>query len=150
MFAVIRTGGKQYRVAKDDVITVEKLPGEADDTVVFDDVLMVGDKVGTPEVFGASVQAKVLRQVLGDKETIFKKKRRKNYRRTRGHRQSLTLVQITDILPKEKTSPAKTTSSKTATKTTKPEAAAKTTAKKKGLAKSTAKKSAKKTSVPKE
>jgi len=150
MFAVIRTGGKQYRVAKNDTITVEKLPGGADDAVIFDDVLMVGDKVGTPAVSGASVQAKVLRQVLGDKENIFKKKRRKNYRRTQGHRQSLTLVQITDILLKDKASSSKATSSKAAAKATKPEATAKVAAKKKSVVKSPSKKPAKKTAAPKE
>ena len=97
MFAVIKTGGKQYKVAKDDILVVEKLLAEPGVSVTFDHVLMVGDKVGAPIVAGALVTAEVLRQVKGDKVIVFKKKRRQNYRRKRGHRQQLTLVKITDI-----------------------------------------------------
>lgn len=97
MFAVIKTGGKQYKVAKDDVLVVEKLLAEPGGSVTFDHVLMVGDKVGVPTVAGAQVTAEVLKQVRGDKIIVFKKKRRQNYRRKRGHRQELTLVKITDI-----------------------------------------------------
>ncbi|MBF0094940.1 MAG: 50S ribosomal protein L21 [Alphaproteobacteria bacterium] len=97
MFAVIKTGGKQYRVAKDDVLVVEKLLAEPGVSVTFDQVLMVGDRVGAPVVAGAQVTAEVLRQVRGDKIIVFKKKRRQNYRRKRGHRQHLTLVKITGI-----------------------------------------------------
>jgi large subunit ribosomal protein L21 len=102
MFAVIRTGGKQYKVAKNDVIFVEKLPGEAGASVELDDVLMVGDEAGvtagTPELGGALVTATVLEQKRDDKVIIFKKKRRHNYRRKNGHRQYLTVLRITDIV----------------------------------------------------
>ncbi len=101
MFAVIKTGGKQYRVAADDTLKVEKLAGDAGDKVVFDNVLMVGgDKpvVGSPVVDGASVAAEIIEQGRGRKIIIFKKRRRKNSRRKNGHRQDYTLVKITDIL----------------------------------------------------
>jgi large subunit ribosomal protein L21 len=102
MFAVIRTGGKQYRVAKNDVIFIEKLAGEAGDDIAFPEVLATGEgesqSVGTPLVQGATVVATVLEQRKGDKVIIFKKKRRHNYRRKKGHRQLLTVVRITDIL----------------------------------------------------
>ena len=97
MHAVIKTGGKQYRVAKDDVITVESLKGDAGEGVTFDEVLMVGDKVGTPHVEGATVQGKIVEQARGDKIVVFKKKRRQGYVRKAGHRQDLTVVQITDL-----------------------------------------------------
>lgn len=100
MFAIIRTGGKQYRVAKDDKLEIEKLEVKDGESVDFD-VLFVSDgktiKTGEPLVKGASVKAKVLGGVRGPKITIFKKKRRQNYRRKKGHRQDLTLIQITDI-----------------------------------------------------
>ena len=102
MFAVIKTGGKQYRVAKDDVITIEKLAGEAGEAVAFTDVLMVsgdgGPDIGAPLVEGATVTGEVVEQGRAAKIIVFKKKRRKNYRRTHGHRQHETLVRITDIL----------------------------------------------------
>lgn len=97
MFAVIKTGGKQYKVAQDDVIAIEKLGSEAGETVTFDTVLMVGDKVGAPIVDGASVTGEVLKQFRDDKVIVFKKKRRQNYRRKNGHRQHKTLVKITGI-----------------------------------------------------
>lgn len=97
MFAVIKTGGKQYRVSKDDVIAVEKLAGEAGAKIVFDEVLILGAKVGTPKVADAKVTAEVIRQFRDDKKIIFKKRRRKHYRRQAGHRQHLTLVKITDL-----------------------------------------------------
>lgn len=100
MYAVIKTGGKQYRVAKNDVIKIERLEGEAGGEIVFDQVLMVGGdepKVGTPTVEGAKVTGKLLEQIKGEKIIIFKKKRRKNYRRKKGHRQLLTVVRIADI-----------------------------------------------------
>jgi large subunit ribosomal protein L21 len=97
MFAVIKTGGKQYKVAQDDVILVEKLPGQAGDTVTLDQVLLVGDQVGAPFVAGASVTATLVEQTRGDKVIIFKKKRRQNYRRKKGHRQDLTVLRITGI-----------------------------------------------------
>jgi large subunit ribosomal protein L21 len=97
MFAVIKTGGKQYKVAKDDVIRVEKLAGEAGEQVVLDQVLMVGDKIGAPTVTGASVTATVVAQARGPKLIVFKKRRRQNSRRKNGHRQDLTILRITDI-----------------------------------------------------
>ncbi len=111
MFAVIKTGGKQYKVAKDDVIVIEKLEGEAGAPVAFTDVLMVGEgaetKAGAPFVEGATVAAEVVEQTRGDKVLIFKKKRRKNHRRLNGHRQDLTVVKITDILTDGKKPAAK-------------------------------------------
>jgi len=101
MFAVIKTGGKQYRVAVEDKIEVEKVAGEAGDIVEFGEVLMLGGDsvtIGTPAVAGASVAAQVLNQGRGPKVIAFKKRRRKNSRRKRGHRQELTLVRITEIL----------------------------------------------------
>jgi large subunit ribosomal protein L21 len=101
MFAVIRTGGKQYKVAKDDVIAVEKLAGEPGATVELGEVLMVGDgaavSTGAPLVAGASVSATLVEHRLGDKIIIFKKKKRQNYRRKRGHRQPQTVLRITEI-----------------------------------------------------
>lgn len=101
MYAVIKTGGKQYRVAAGDVISVEKLAGEPGSTISLDTVLMVGDEgnqtVGTPTVEGASVTAEVLEQTRGDKIIVFKKKRRQGYRRKAGHRQDLTVLRITDV-----------------------------------------------------
>ena len=101
MFAVIRTGGKQYRVAPNDIIEIEKIAGEPGDIVQLGDVLMLageGDpKTGSP-VAGASVAAEVLEQKRADKIIVFKKKRRQGYRRTRGHRQLLTALRITEIL----------------------------------------------------
>src|ERR1700719_806993 len=101
MFAVIRTGGKQYRVAAEDVIKVEKVRGSPGEIVQFGDVLVVGgDNVtlGAPTVAGASVAAEVLEQGRGPKIIAFKKRRRKNSRRKRGHRQEFNLVRITEIL----------------------------------------------------
>ena len=97
MFAVIKTGGKQYRVTKDDVIAVEKLEADAGATVVFDTVLALGDKIGAPSIADAKVAAVVVRQFRDDKKIIFKKRRRKHYRRRTGHRQNLTLVKISDM-----------------------------------------------------
>lgn len=94
-FAIFQTGGKQYRVQSGDIIKVEKL--NADGTVEFDQVLMVGDKVGAPYVAGAKVVAEVVEQKRADKILVFKKKRRQNYRRTKGHRQHITVLKITDI-----------------------------------------------------
>ena len=96
MFAIFKTGGKQYKVQKGEVLSVEKL--DADKEVVFEEVLMAGDKVGTPFVAGAKVKAEVVDQIRDDKVIVFKKKRRHNYRRTQGHRQYLTVIKITDII----------------------------------------------------
>jgi large subunit ribosomal protein L21 len=101
MFAVIRTGGKQYRVAADDVLSVAKVEGEPGKIIQFGEVLVVGgDNVtlGVPTVAGASVAAEVLEQGRGPKVIAFKKRRRKNSRRKRGHRQEFTLVRVTEIL----------------------------------------------------
>jgi large subunit ribosomal protein L21 len=101
MFAVIKTGGKQYRVAAEDKLKVEKVAGEPGDIIQFGEVLVVGGDtvtLGTPTVAGASVAAEVLDQGRGPKVIAFKKRRRKNSRRKRGHRQELTLVRITEIL----------------------------------------------------
>ena len=94
-FAIFQTGGKQYREQKGDVIKVEKL--NADGKIEFDQVLMLGDKIGTPNVDGAKVVAEVVEQKRADKVLVFKKKRRQNYRRTKGHRQFITVLKITDI-----------------------------------------------------
>ncbi|MGN7438510.1 MAG: 50S ribosomal protein L21 [Alcanivorax sp.] len=101
MFAVIKTGGKQYKVQKDDKLLVEKLEGEEGDKVTLDEVLMIADgkksTLGEPLIKGAKVEAKVVTQTRGPKITVFKKKRRQNYRRKKGHRQDLTMIQITNI-----------------------------------------------------
>ena len=101
MFAVLKTGGKQYKVASGDILRVEKLDAAAGDTVQFNEILMVGDTVGAPMVADAGVQAEVIDQIKGDKTINFVKRRRKHSsKRTKGHRQQLTLVRITDILEK--------------------------------------------------
>jgi len=101
MFAVIRTGGKQYKVAKDDVISVEKLPAEPGAVVELTEVLMIGEgaevATGTPLLGGASVSATVVEQTRAAKIIVFKKKRRHNYRRKKGHRQQLTVLRINEI-----------------------------------------------------
>ncbi|MEM6781898.1 MAG: 50S ribosomal protein L21 [Pseudomonadota bacterium] len=101
MFAVIRTGGKQYKVEKNDKIHVEKLEDKEGASVTIDDVLMLSDgkspKVGSPTVSGAKVVAKVVEHVRSPKIVVFKKKRRHNYRRKAGHRQNMTVLEITDI-----------------------------------------------------
>ncbi len=98
MHAVIRTGGKQYRVAAQDVIRIEKIAGEEGDAVLFDEVLAVGSELGAPLVSGASVAGRVIAQMRDDKIIVFKKKRRQNYRRKQGHRQARTIVRIEEIL----------------------------------------------------
>jgi large subunit ribosomal protein L21 len=101
MYAVIKTGGKQYRVAQDDVLEIERLAGDAGGAVEFTEVLMVGEgesvKFGTPLVAGAKVTAELVEQTRGPKLIAFKKRRRKNSRRKKGHRQDLTKVRITGI-----------------------------------------------------
>lgn len=99
MFAVLKTGGKQYRVQPGDVLRVEKLAAAAGDKVQFNDVLMVGSTIGSPLVSGACVQAEVIEQIKADKVITFVKRRRKHSsQRTRGHRQQLTLLRVTDVL----------------------------------------------------
>jgi large subunit ribosomal protein L21 len=100
MFAVIRTGGKQYKVAQDDVLTIEKVAGEVGGELKIGEVLLLGGetpKTGAPLVDGASVTAEILEQGKGEKVIAFKKKRRKNTHRKRGHRQSFTKIKITAI-----------------------------------------------------
>jgi len=99
MFAVVKTGGKQYRVTAGDVLRVELVAAEAGEKIQFNEVLMVGDTVGAPLVAGAAVQAEVIDMVKADKVITYHKRRRKHSsQRTRGHRQKLTLIRITDIL----------------------------------------------------
>ena len=159
MYAVVKTGGKQYRVAKDDKIVVDRMIGEDGDSVVLDQVLMMadGDKVtvGSPVIEGAAVGATVLRQTRGPKIMVFRRKRRKNFRRIRGHRQDLTLLQINEIAPdgklkaapkkaaaKSEASPApKKAAKKTAAKT-EAKTEAKAAPKKAAAKKTTAKKAA--------
>ena len=117
MYAVVKTGGKQYRVTKDDTILVEKLDADEGQTVTLSDVMLLGDgdkvTVGTPVVADASVEAQVVSQTRGPKIIIFRRKRRKNHRRTQGHRQDLTLLKITDINTSgKKAAPAKKAAAK--------------------------------------
>ena len=117
MFAVFKTGGKQYRVAADDVLKVATVKGEPGEIVEFGEVLVVGGdsvSLGTPTLSGATVAAQVLEQGRGPKIIAFKKRRRKNSRRKRGHRQEFTMLRITEILTDGK-KPSKTAKSKEAT-----------------------------------
>ena len=102
MYAVVKTGGKQYRVSKNDILQVERLAGDAGDVVTLDEVLMLADgsnvTVGAPMIDGASVAAEILEQKRDKKIIVFKKRRRQNYRRKAGHRQHLTILKVTDIL----------------------------------------------------
>ena len=159
MYAVVKTGGKQYRVTKDDTILVEKLDADEGQTVTLSDVMLLGDgdnvTVGTPVVADASVEAQVVSQTRGPKIIIFRRKRRKNHRRTQGHRQDLTLLKITDIntsgkkaapankaaakakakpAAKKAAAPAKKTAAKAEAKPAAKKAAAKTTTAKKAVA----------------
>ena len=141
MYALVKTGGKQYRVAKDDTILVERIAAEEGAEVILNDIVMLadGDKVtiGTPKVDGAAVSATVMRQTRGPKIIIFRRKRRKNHRRTQGHRQDLTLLKINDIAEDAK----KLTSAKPAAKPAAKKAATTTeSAAKKPAAKKAAKK----------
>lgn len=101
MFAIVKTGGKQYRVEKDNIIKVEKLDAEAGKKITLDEVLMLSDgkkaTLGEPLVKGATVTAEVVAQSRADKVIVFKKKRRQNYRRKAGHRQHQTVLKITEI-----------------------------------------------------
>ena len=121
MYALVRTGGKQYRVAKDDTILVERIAADEGSEVILDDVVMLGDgdkvTIGTPRVEGAAVSATVVSQTRGPKIIIFRRKRRKNHRRTQGHRQDLTLLKINAIAEdgkslKPKAAPAKKAAAK--------------------------------------
>ena len=152
MYALVKTGGKQYRVSKDDTILVERIAAEEGAEVILKDIIMLGDgdkvTIGTPKVDGAAVSATVVRQTRGPKIIIFRRKRRKNHRRTQGHRQDLTLLKINDIAEDEK----KLTKAKTVAKKAAPKvddgvkkakakkAVSKATAVKKTVAKKTTKK----------
>ncbi len=121
MFAVIKTGGKQYKLAPEDSVKIEKIPGNPGDSVQFDKVLMIGDGAsvtfGTPFLEGASVSAEILSQERSPKITVFKKKQRSTYRRTQGHRQDLTRVRILGIAAdgqQKKTTAKKTPAAKPA------------------------------------
>ena len=107
MFAIVRTGGKQYRVAAGDKIVVEKLAGEAGDKVTLDDVLFASDAGEVKPTAGLSVSAEILTQGRGDKVIVFKKRRRHNYRRRNGHRQSLTVLKILAVGAPAKAAPKK-------------------------------------------
>ena len=164
MYAVVKTGGKQYRVTKNDTILVEKLDADEGQTVTLSDVMLLGDgdkvTVGNPVVADASVEAQVVSQTRGPKIIIFRRKRRKNHRRTQGHRQDLTLLKITDIntsgkkaapamktaakaekkpAAKKKAAPAMKTAAKAEAKPAAKKAAAKTTTAKKATASKKAK-----------
>ncbi|MCL4154819.1 UNVERIFIED_CONTAM: hypothetical protein GTU68_044154 [Idotea baltica] len=149
MFAVLKTGGKQYRVTSGDVLRVEKVAAEAGETVQFNDILMVGNTVGAPLVADAGVQAEVIDQIKGDKTINFVKRRRKHSsKRTKGHRQQLTLVRITDIL--EKGMPASDKAAAAAERASQPKKAAKPAAKAaKPAAEKAAKPAAEKKAAPK-
>ncbi len=97
MFAVVRTGGKQYRVAAGDKIAVEKLSGEAGDTITLGDVLLAGSEGAITDAAGVVVSAEIIAQAKSEKVIVFKKRRRHNYRRKNGHRQQLTLLRITAV-----------------------------------------------------
>ena len=101
MYAVVKSGGKEYRVSKGDLIRVEKLEGKAGDQVVIREVLMVSDEgkvqLGTPQLTNAVVTGKIVQEAKGKKVLIYKMKRRKNYRRTKGHRQTYTYLRVEDI-----------------------------------------------------
>ena len=139
MYALVKTGGKQYRVSKDDTILVERLSAEEGEQIILSDIVMLADgekvTIGTPRVDGAGVSATVIRQTRGPKIIIFRRKRRKNHRRTQGHRQDLTLLKINDIAEDAKNlktakSVVKAAPKKAATETTAKKAATETTAKK--------------------
>ena len=141
MYALVKTGGKQYRVSKDDTILVERIAAEEGAEVILYDIVMLGDgdkvTIGTPKVDGAAVSATVVRQTRGSKIIIFRRKRRKNHRRTQGHRQDLTLLKINDIAEDaKKLAPAKPIAKKAAPKAAAPKkATVKKTAAKKAAAK---------------
>lgn len=107
MFAIVRTGGKQYRVAAGDKIAVEKIEGEAGDTVSLGDILLAGDGGEVKDAKGLVVSAEIIAQTRGEKVIVFKKRRRHNYRRRNGHRQSLTLLRILAVGEAKKAAPKK-------------------------------------------
>lgn len=107
MFAIVRTGGKQYRVAAGDKIAVEKIEGETGDTVSLGDILLAGDGGEVKDAKGLTVSAEIIAQTRGEKVIVFKKRRRHNYRRRNGHRQSLTLLRILAVGEAKKAAPKK-------------------------------------------
>ena len=127
MYAVIKTGGKQYRVAEGELLTVERLPGEPGESIALDQVLMVGEgegaAVGSPTVDGATVAAEIVEQTRGSKVIVFKKKRRKGYRRRKGHRQDQTVLRIMEILTDGKAPSGKKTAAAKPKKEAAPEPA---------------------------
>jgi len=158
MYALVRTGGKQYRVAKDDTILVERIAAEEGAEVILDDIVMLGDgdkvTIGTPRVEGAAVSATVVSQTRGPKIIIFRRKRRKNHRRTQGHRQDLTLLKINAIAKdgtslKPKAAPAKKAAPKAEAKAAPKKAAPKKAVPKKAAAKAEAKAAPKKAAAKK-
>jgi len=155
MFAVLKTGGKQYKVQSGDVLRVEKLAADAGEKIQFNEILMVGATVGAPLVDGAAVQADVIDQIKGEKVIHFVKRRRKHgSKRTKGHRQQLTLLRITDILEKGgdksgvKAAIGAGSVSSVAVAAAAPKAAAKKAAPKKAAAKAEAPKKAAKAEAP--
>ena len=112
MFAVVRTGGKQYRVAAGDKIAVEKLAGDAGDTVTLGDVLLAGEGEKLADASKVTVSAEIIAQAKSEKVVVFKKRRRHNYRRKAGHRQQMTLLRITDVGEGAKKAPAKKAAAK--------------------------------------
>ena len=141
MFAIVRTGGKQYRVAAGDKIAVEKLAGEAGDTITLGDVLLAGEGDSIADAAKVTVSAEIIAQAKSEKVVVFKKRRRHNYRRKAGHRQQMTLLRITDI-GEGKKAPAKKAAAK-------PAAKAETEAKKAPAKKVPAKKAPAKKAAPK-
>jgi large subunit ribosomal protein L21 len=125
MFAVVRTGGKQYRVAAGDKIAVEKLAGEAGDTITLGDILLAGEGDDLADASKVTVSAEIIAQAKSEKVIVFKKRRRHNYRRKNGHRQQMTLLRITAVGAGEAKAPAKKAAAKkTKTETPAAEAAA--------------------------
>ena len=153
MYALVKTGGKQYRVSKDDTILVERISADGGAEVILDNVLMRGDgdmvTIGTPRVEGAAVSATVMRQTRGPKIIIFRRKRRKNHRRTQGHRQDLTLLKINAIAEDGKSLTPKAAPKKAAAKTEEAKAAPKKAPAKKAVAKAEAKAAPKKAAAKK-
>ena len=127
MFAIVRTGGKQYRVAPGDKIVVEKLAGEAGDTIDITDVLLAGEGSNLMATAGLIVGAEIVAQAKADKVTVFKKRRRHNYRRKAGHRQQLTILKIVSIGDKKAEKKAAPAKEAAPAKAEKPAAAAKAT-----------------------
>ncbi|MFN3864867.1 MAG: 50S ribosomal protein L21 [Erythrobacter sp.] len=124
MFAVVRTGGKQYRVAAGDKIAVEKLAGEAGDTITLGDVLLAGEGETLADAKSVTVSAQIIAQAKAEKVVVFKKRRRHNYRRKNGHRQQMTLLRITAVGAGDTKAPAKKAAAKKSTSEAPAEAAA--------------------------